>query len=539
MGGGGGGQTQQSNQYSSVSPWAQPYVGSILGAAQQQVFNMNPQGQITGMQGYTPYGYQGAGMSAADQAAAQASVAGFTPLQQQAFTGAANLQTPGQFGSATNLATQAGYGGLGAQGQAQDLMGGALGYGQAGSMYGAAGAQGAQQTSQEAQRQAAMYGRQAANVGMQGLGYGSQGAGYGAAAAGLAPAAQGYGQGAANIGLQGLGYGAAGQQAGLAGMQAGMGYGQQATNPAAVQAYMNPYLQASLDPQLAEIQRQSDITGAGLAGQAVKQGAFGGSRAALQQAENARNALIAKQQVIGQGYNQAFQNAQQQMQAAAQLGMQGAGYGLQGAQAGLSGLGTAMQGQQAGLAGLGQAGQLYGQGMQGAQTGMQGISSALAGLQGAQQGVGQQLSAGQLGLQGAQTGMQGAGYGLQGIQGALGAGQYGLSGLGLAGTQASNLANIGANQLAAQQGILGLQNQYGTQQQQQAQNVINQAMQNYMTAQQYPMTQLGQLKSLVTGLPITDTTTTQTQAAPSTTSQLAGLGTTGIAGLGLYNAMNK
>ena len=159
MGGGGGGQTSQSNQYSSVSPWAQPYVGSILGAAQQQVFNMNPQGQITGMQGYTPYGYQGAGMSAADQAAAQASVAGFTPLQQQAFTGAANLQTPGQFGSATNLATQAGYGGLGAQGQAQDLMGGALGYGQAGSMYGAAGAQSAEQTAQQAQSQAAKIGR--------------------------------------------------------------------------------------------------------------------------------------------------------------------------------------------------------------------------------------------------------------------------------------------------------------------------------------------------------------------------------------------
>jgi hypothetical protein len=64
-------------------------------------------------------------------------------------------------------------------------------------------------------------------------------------------------------------------------------------------------------------------------------------------------------------------------------------------------------------------------------------------------------------------------------------------------------------------------------------------MQNYGTAQQYPMQQLGQLKSLLTGIPVTDTTTTQQQAAPSTTSQLAGLGTAGIAGLGLYNTMNK
>ena len=85
--------------------------------------------------------------------------------------------------------------------------------------------------------------------------------------------------------------------------------------------------------------------------------------------------------------------------------------------------------------------------------------------------------------------------------------------------------------------ILGLQNQFGTQQQQQAQNIINQAMQNYQTGQQYPLQQLGQLKSLISGLPTTDVTTTQQQAAPSTASQLAGLGTAGIAGLGLYNAM--
>ena len=92
MGGGGSGQTSQQSQYSSISPWAQPYVGSILGAAQQQVFNTDPTtGQISGINQYNPYGYQGAGMSPAAQAAAQSSVAGFTPLQGQAFTGAAGL----------------------------------------------------------------------------------------------------------------------------------------------------------------------------------------------------------------------------------------------------------------------------------------------------------------------------------------------------------------------------------------------------------------------------------------------------------------
>jgi hypothetical protein len=77
----------------------------------------------------------------------------------------------------------------------------------------------------------------------------------------------------------------------------------------------------------------------------------------------------------------------------------------------------------------------------------------------------------------------------------------------------------------------------GTQQQQQ-QNIINQAMQNYSTAMQYPMTQLSNLKNLTSGLPMTDVTTTVAQAAPSMTSSIAGLGTAGIAGLGMYNAMN-
>ena len=99
------------------------------------------------------------------------------------------------------------------------------------------------------------------------------------------------------------------------------------------------------------------------------------------------------------------------------------------------------------------------------------------------------------------------------------------------------LGNLGTSQLAAQQGILGLQNQYGTQQQQQQQNIINQAMQNYATAQQYPMSQLQQLSTLAQPYVTKDVTTTQEAAGPSTTATLGALGTTGIAGLGLYNAM--
>jgi hypothetical protein len=60
--------------------------------------------QITGVKGYTPFGAQGAGMGPTEQAAAQSAVAGFSPLQQQAQQGIANLGVPGQFDAATQAA---------------------------------------------------------------------------------------------------------------------------------------------------------------------------------------------------------------------------------------------------------------------------------------------------------------------------------------------------------------------------------------------------------------------------------------------------
>jgi hypothetical protein len=138
---------------------------------------------------------------------------------------------------------------------------------------------------------------------------------------------------------------------GLGAMAANAGnqYAQQATNPAAAQAYMNPYLQASLQPALQEVQRQYDITGAQEMGNATKSGAFGGSREALMAAENQRNKNTAMNQMIGQGYNNAFQQAQQAQQFGANLG-------LQGLQAGQQGVQGAVGAGQYGLAGLGQAG---------------------------------------------------------------------------------------------------------------------------------------------------------------------------------------
>jgi hypothetical protein len=125
---------------------------------------------------------------------------------------------------------------------------------------------------------------------------------------------------------------------GISGQMAGVGqqYANQATNPFAQQAYMSPYIQNALQPQLEEMQRQYAITGQQEQGKATAAGAFGGTRQALMQAENQRNKNMAMNQAIGSGYQDAFRAAQQAQQFGANLGLQG----YQGA---LSGLGQAGQ----------------------------------------------------------------------------------------------------------------------------------------------------------------------------------------------------
>jgi hypothetical protein len=104
---------------------------------------------------------------------------------------------------------------------------------------------------------------------------------------------------------------------------------------------MNPYLQASLNPQLEEARRQSQITQQQNAGRMTQAGAFGGGRQAILDAETQRNLGTNLANITGQGYNTAFTNAQQQFNADQQRKMQeaqyGAGFGLQGLQTGLQG----------------------------------------------------------------------------------------------------------------------------------------------------------------------------------------------------------
>ena len=113
----------------------------------------------------------------------------------------------------------------------------------------------------------------------------------------------------------------------------------------------------------------------------------------------------------------------------------------------------------------------------------------------------------------------GANLGLQGYQQAVGAG--------------TALGQMGGQQLQAQQGIIGLQSQAGAQQQQLEQQKINQAIQNYALQQQNPQLQLSTMSSLLRGLPLQQATTQQYQAAPSTLSQIGGLGVAGVGAYGL------
>ena len=110
----------------------------------------------------------------------------------------------------------------------------------------------------------------------------------------------------------------------------------------------------------------------------------------------------------------------------------------------------------------------------------------------------------------------------------------GLQGMQAAGQAAGTLGNLGQQELAADTSIIGTQGQVGGQQQAQQQQAIDQSILDYKNAQQYPYMQLGTMSNLIRGIPMTNQTTTQYQAQPSTGSQIGGLA---AAGLGAYAAL--
>jgi hypothetical protein len=77
-------------------------------------------------------------------------------------------------------------------------------------------------------------------------------------------------------------------------------------------AGMNPYLMASLNPQLDEARRQSEIDRVANAGRMTKAGAFGGSRQALMDMEGQRGLQANLADITGRGYKDAYDVARDQ-----------------------------------------------------------------------------------------------------------------------------------------------------------------------------------------------------------------------------------
>jgi hypothetical protein len=133
--------------------------------------------------------------------------------------------------------------------------------------------------------------------------------------------------------------------AGLQGLGAGQQYAQQATSPGAMGAYMSPFTQLALEPQMREAARRSGMEGQQQQAMAAQRGAFGGARTAIVEAERQRNLGQLQSDIYGRGMQTAFEQARQAQQFGADLGLRGAGMGLQAANT-MGQLGQAQFGQQ-------------------------------------------------------------------------------------------------------------------------------------------------------------------------------------------------
>jgi hypothetical protein len=276
------------------------------------------------------------------------------------------------------------------------------------------------------------------------------------------------------------GYGDVGEYASLAERQAM--HGTRSYDPNSVTEYMNPYQQQVTANAVAEMNRQAAIQNQGVAAQAAKAGAFGGSRFGVQQAELGRNLADIQSQRIMQDYSQNYSQAQQAaMNAFAnqQARLQNAGQISLGA-------GSLANQEASGLAGLGNM--QYTMGM----------------------GVGQMgLNAGQL------------------------QNQYGASLANLGQSEAA----LGQQRQALQQGDTSFQWNMGQNLQAQNQRLLDAARMNQQLYNMEPYQRMSYYADLLNRTPSGQMGMSQTTApSASPWSQMAGLG---IAGLGAYNAYNN
>ena len=136
-----------------------------------------------------------------------------------------------------------------------------------------------------------------------------------------------------------------------------------APTSAQVQQYMSPYQSQVIDTTLSEFDRQRAIQEKNIADQAIASGAFGGGREGVQRAEyqsqSDRDRAALQAQLLQQGFGQAQQARQQDIQTRfglgqAQSGLAGQQLGLGQFQAGLAG--QVPQLQRADISTLGQVG---------------------------------------------------------------------------------------------------------------------------------------------------------------------------------------
>jgi hypothetical protein len=289
------------------------------------------------------------------------------------------------------------------------------------------------------------------------------------------------------------------------------------TQPGAAAQYMSPYIEQALAPQLREAQRTSEIQRTADQAQAVRSGAFGGSRQAIIEAERQRNLATQMGDIRARGLQGAYEQAQQlygteaQRQLAAQQANQ---------QAGL----TVGQQNLAALLGTQQLG--AGQSMQAQLANQQALQAAQqAAEQSRQYGYGQGMTAAQQRAQFGQAAQQLAEQSRQ-----YGAG-YGMQGLGTALQAAGQLGQLGQTEFGQAMDINRLQQQVGAQQQALEQQRLSQNYQDFMNQQRYPYQQLEFMSNILRGTPM-GTVQTMYAPPPSAVSQLAGLG---LAGAGIYN----
>jgi hypothetical protein len=271
--------------------------------------------------------------------------------------------------------------------------------------------------------------------------------------------------------------------------------GAQAYDPQSVSAYMNPYQQQVTRNALDEMNRQATIQQQTLSAQAVKAGAFGGSREGVQRAELGRNLADVQSKKIFEDY---FSNYSQ-AQTSAMNAFQNQQTRQQQAGTAVLGAGQAVGGQAANAAGQTIAG---GQALGGQATNLAGQTIA-----GGQALGSSAISAGNL----------------------QGSSAAGIASLG------QQTAALGQLQSGLQQGDTSFLYNIGAQQQAQRQKEIDAANQTQLQQQYEPFQRLSFLSDIYRGAPSSQQTLSQTTAPnPSLVSQVAGATTAGLAAYNLY-----